>query len=59
MRTRIMILLAIAGLILIYVGIQQSNKLIPLVGIFLVIVGLVGSYLSAKNKSGMGFLKRL
>jgi len=54
-----MVILAVIGLILIYIGIQQSNKIIPLVGIVLVIIGLLGSYTSAKNKSGMGFLKRL
>lgn len=59
MRTRILIVIAIAGLVLIWFGSQEMDRNISLIGIFLLIIGLIGAYFSASNKQGMGFLKRI
>lgn len=59
MQTRIMVLIAIIGLAVIWFGSQQSDRMIALIGIILVLVGIVGSYLGFSNKKGMGFLRRL
>ena len=59
MQTRIMIIIALVGLAVIYFGAQQTDRFIALLGIVLFLVGLVGSYMSFRNKRGMGFLRRL
>jgi hypothetical protein len=59
MQTRIMILVAIIGLAVIWFGAQQTDRFISLIGIFVFLVGLLGSYMSFRNKKGMGFLRRL
>ena len=59
MRTRIMILIAIIGLAVIWVGAQMSERTIALLGIVIVLIGIVGSHYSFKNKKGMGWLRRL
>lgn len=59
MQTRIMIIIGLVGLAVIWIGAQQTDRMITLFGIILVLVGLVGSYLSFRNKRGMGWLRRL
>ncbi len=59
MQTRILIIIALVGLAVIWFGAQQTDRMITLIGIILVLVGLVGSYWSVRNKKGMGWLRRL
>ncbi len=59
MQTRIFVLIAIIGIGLIWFGSVQLDKLISLIGVFALIIGILGAYFSARNKKGMGFLRRL
>ena len=59
MQTRIMVIIALVGLAVIWFGAQQTDRMIALLGIVLFLVGLVGAYLSFRNKKGMGWLRRL
>lgn len=59
MRTRILIIIGIVGLVIWWYGMQQSERIISLIGVGLVLIGFVGAYWSARNKKGMGFLRRL
>lgn len=59
MRTRIFLIVGIVGLALLWFGLQQSDRFLALIGIFTVLTGFVGAYFSARNKKGMGFLRRL
>jgi len=59
MQTRILVIIALVGLAVIWFGAQQTDRMIALIGILLFLVGLVGSYMSFRNKKGMGFLRRL
>lgn len=59
MQTRIMLLIAIIGLVVLWFAGTQTDRMIALIGIGLVLVGFIGAYLSFRNKKGMGFLRRL
>jgi len=59
MQTRILIIAGIVGLAILWFGLQQTDRLIALIGVFTVLIGFVGAYFSARNKRGMGFLRRL
>jgi len=59
MRTRILILIGIVGLGILWFAMQQSDRNLVLIGIFAILIGFVGAYFSARNKTGMGFLRRL
>jgi len=56
MQTRIFVLIGIA---LIWFGSTQLDRLISLIGVFALIIGILGAYFSARNKKGMGFFRRL
>jgi uncharacterized membrane protein len=59
MRTRILLIAGIVGLALLWFGLQQSDRFLALIGVLTVLVGFLGAYLSARNKKGMGLLRRL
>ena len=59
MQTRILIIAGIVGLAILWFGLQQTDRLIALIGVFTVLIGFVGAYFSARNKRGMGFIRRL
>lgn len=59
MQTRIFVLIAIIGTALIWFGSTQLDRLISLIGVFALIIGILGAYFSARNKKGMGFFRRL
>ncbi len=59
MQTRILIIIGLVGLAVIWFGAQQTDRMIVLIGLLLFLVGLVGGYMSFRNKRGMGFLRRL
>jgi len=59
MITRILLLIVLIGLVVLYIGLEQGNKTLSVVGIGSVIFGVIGAGLSIRNKRGMGFLRRL
>jgi len=59
MMTRILLLIVLIGLTILYIGLEQSNKTLSVVGIGAVIFGVIGAGLSIRNKRGMGTLRRL
>jgi len=59
MQTRIFVLIAIIGIALIWFGSNETDRLISIIGVSALIIGILGAYFSARNKKGMGFLRRL
>lgn len=59
MQTRILGVVAIVGLILAWFASTQNEKNLVVLGIVIFIIGFIGAYLSARNKKGMGFLRKL
>ena len=59
MQTRIFALIAIIGIGLIWFGTVNLDRLISIIGVSALIIGILGAYFSARNKKGMGFLRRL
>jgi len=59
MQTRILILIAIVGLAVTWFGSQEMDRTITMIGIFLFLIGFIGAFFSARNKKGMGFVRRL
>lgn len=59
MITRISLLVVIIGLTILYIGIEQSNKTLSVIGIGAVIFGVISAGWAIRNKRGMGFLRRL
>lgn len=59
MKTRIMILVAVIGLGIIWIGMSQGLKYVTIAGIVFLVIGLIGAHFAVKNKKGMGFFNRL
>jgi len=59
MLTRILLLIVLIGLTILYIGLEQDNKTLSVVGIGAVLFGVIGAGLSIRNKRGMGTLRRL
>jgi hypothetical protein len=59
MRTRIMILIAVIGIGVVWIGASQGLKYVTIAGIAFLLIGLIGGHFAVRNKRGLGFLKRL
>ena len=59
MRTRVFILIGVIGLAVWWFGSTQADKMIPVLGIVLTIVGFIGAYFSATRKKGVKFFRWL
>lgn len=59
MKTRIMILVAVIGLGIIWIGMSQGLKYVTIAGIAFLVIGLLGAHFAVKNKRGLGFLRKL
>jgi len=59
MMTRISLLIVIIGLTILYIGLEQGNRTLSVVGIVSVIFGVVGAGWAIRGKRGMGTLRRL
>lgn len=59
MRTRVFLIIGIVGLAVWWYGSTQNEKMIPIFGIILTIIGFLGAYISASNKKGIKFFRWL
>lgn len=59
MITRVMVLIAVIGLGIIYIGASQSLKYVTIAGFAFLVIGMLGAHYAIKNKKGMGFVNRL
>ena len=54
-----MIIIAVIGLAVIWLGLSQGLKYVTIAGIAFLIIGIIGSHLGIKNHRAFGFIKRL
>lgn len=54
-----MIIIAVIGLAIIWIGMSQGLKFVTIAGIAFLIIGLIGSHFGIKNHRAFGFIKRL
>ncbi len=59
MMTRISLLVVLIGLVILYIGLEQSNKTLSVIGIVAVIFGVISAGWAIRGKRGMGTLRRL
>ncbi len=59
MMTRISILIVIIGLVVLYIGLEQGNRTLSIIGIGSVIFGVISASWAIRGKTGMGIIRRL
>ena len=54
-----MVLVAVIGIGIIWIGMTQGLKYVTIAGITFLIIGLIGAHFAVRNRKGFGFIKRL
>ena len=59
MITRIMVIIAVIGIGIIWIGSSQGLKYITIAGFAFLVIGILGAHYAIKKKKGLGFLNKL